>query len=437
MQHLPRSFTIALAYALLTRCSSPSSTDAGRDASAADAEAADAHAGGVDAASNADATPLPDATMLLDAMPASDAMSGADAASMDSALPDAHVVPDAGCVPPLANCNGTGMTCEVNTATNAMNCGECGRSCFGAQCSSSLCNGTPIAPAEALQWAEIQGIAYFFSSNALPATFYDLRRASNEGTTAEVISMGNGAPGGIDVDASYVYFAVSVQGMTPTVYRKAHTAAAAAAPEVVFNAVTFPQFMALRGGVFYWLSAEPNQHVFKRALAAPMSDQGTQLTTASESHVDQFTATSTTLYWVRGVGNTYTLRRFALTATAALDVLGAPVSPGVSIHADATRVFWGMYGGSPAPGLYSYYSGGTPTLLFPNNAVRIAFPDPLSDQVYFADWVSPVYRMPKTGGAPVEVAATFFGYDFIGTDAHFIFAGAQWGTSSTGYRYVK
>jgi hypothetical protein len=371
-------------------------------------------------------------------MPAADAMAAADAAPMDSALPDAAVMHDAGCVPPLANCNGSGMTCEVNTATNSMNCGECGRSCFGAQCSSSLCNGTPIAPAEALQATEVQGIAYFFSTNALPATFYDLRRASNEGTTPEMIAMGTGAPGGLDVDANYVYFAV--QSTQPTVYRKGHTAPAAAAPEVVFNPVTFPQWMALRGGVLYWLSAEPNQHVFKRALGAPMTDQGTQLTTASESHVDQFTATSTTLYWVRGVGNTYTLRRFALTATAALDVPGAPgapLAPSTPIHADATRVFWGVYGGSPASGLYSYYWGDVPKRIFASNAVRLAFPDALSDQVYFADWASPIYRMAKTGGSPVEVAAIFFGYDFFGTDAHFLFADGQWGTSDTGYRYVK
>jgi hypothetical protein len=434
MEHWRRILFIALACGSLAKCGSPTSQaeDAAPDASAAAADAR-AHA---DAAPNADATPLLDAMPGGDAMPSADAMPGQDAAAMDGGPPDATAVPDAGCVSPLANCNGSGLTCEVNTATNSMNCGECGRSCFGAQCSSSLCNGTPIAPAEALQATEVQGIAYFYSSNALPATFYNLRRATNEGLTAEMIAMGTGAPGGLDVDANYVYFAV--QGtMQSTVYRKAHTASAAAAPEVVFNPMTFPQWMAVRGGVVYWLSGEPNQHVFKRALNAPMADQGTQLTTVSESHVDQFTATSTTLYWVRGAGNTYTLRRFALTGTAALDVASAVVSPAISIHADATRVFWGVYGGSPAPGLYSYYWGDAPRLVFASNAVRIAFPDSLSDQVYFMDWVSPVYRMAKTGGTPVEVAATFLGYDVIGTDAHFIFADAQWGTSSTGYRYVK
>jgi hypothetical protein len=434
----------------LTWCSSSSNNDAeNRDASVLDGAATDVgHASdalfGADAIST-DAVAMDAAPM--DAAPSdagpTDVLGGdallADASSADGALHDA-MVSDAGCVPPLANCNGSGLTCEVNTSTNALNCGACGHSCLGAMCTSGFCSYTMGGRGDGLQHIMVAGVAYATDTNALPPGDYFIGRLTNQGMTYDQIASGTGAPGGVEGDANYFYFAVS-GNPSSTVYRKAHTAAAAAAPEVLFHTSTFPAWMVIRGGILYWMTGDYiSATVYKRSMTAPPSDLGTQITTVGEPRVSSFVATSTTLYWMIQKGTANILRELSVTATAAVNVPNAPTTPlGTAlepIHADTKRVYWGVTGSNA--GVYTYYAGGQVVQLS-NIASRSVFSDPLSDQLYFGDpfTITPLYKMTKTGGAPVEISRSFLGGDIAGSDAQFVYAFPGWGSNIPVYRYVK
>lgn len=420
----------------LTFCSSSSKRDGGDGGdggSAGDAGGLDAQVTGTDAGPS-DGPPgdaSPGDALAADASPSDAGLT--DGAPTDASTHDA-AVPDAGCAPPLANCNGTGLTCEVNTSTSSLHCGACGRSCLGAACNSGYCAPTTGGRGDGLQHIMFQGVAYATDTNALPQSDYFIGRLTNQGKTYDQIASGTGATGGIEADASYFYFAVS--GNPSHVYRKAHTAAPAAAPEMLFQTATFAAWMVIRGGTLYWMSGDYlNATIYKRAMNAPPSDTGTQVTTVGEPRVSSFVATSTTLYWMVQTNTANVLRKLSVTGTVAADVPNAPTTPVMSIHADANRVYWGVSGNQA--GVYSYYDGGSVVRLSAISA-RSAYPDLLSDQLYFGDpfTVTPLYRMPKTGGTPVEIATTLFG-ELAGSDAQFVYGFGGWGSTTPVYRFVK
>jgi hypothetical protein len=284
-------------------------------------------------------------------------------------------------------------------------------------------------------------VFYTTDTNALPATEHTIRRVNGVTGTVEVIDTGNGGPGGIETDATYVYYAI--QGNPNSqVYRKAHTASATVPPELFFSTPAFPTYLVVRGGTSYWMSSTNNTapfYVFKRSLTAQMSDQGTQVTTTSETgRPFAFVATSTTLYWTLQAGTSLDLRELPIGATTVTDVAGAPGSPSTPLHADQKKVYWAVRAGGPAQGVYSHYSGGGVAHLSSTEA-GVVMPDPLSDQVYFGDpfILTPLYKVNKSGGPTIEISAQLFGYDFIGTDSRFVYIGGQWGSVNPAYRYVK
>jgi hypothetical protein len=430
-----RAFRVQLALLattslLATRCPSPTSTSE--------------DIGFEDAAGPTDAAHHNDAAGPTDANAAPDAAGFPDTAGMDaSGLPDATRVPDAGCVAPLANCNGSGLSCEVDTSTNSTNCGQCARSCLGAACQSSLCAVTQEAPDGAgLRAAAVPGFVYILTVDAIPATNYTLRRVRTASAgLEEVVASGPGAPGGLEIDSTYLYFAAQANGASaPTVYKKAHTASAAAHAEVLFQAATLPNWLVIRGGAYYWMSSRPST-LWRRAMNAPPDDTGTQLTMNDEGTVNTFVATSTTLYWV--ADTTATLRRMSITSTLPSDVPGATVTPSGTVrgplHAAGNKIYWGAFS-TPAPGLYAFYDGArAPLQLNSDVAARIVFPDPLSDQVYYGDPYlgSALYRVSKHGGMALPVAASVPGVDIIGSDADFLYAASQFGATGPVYRIVK
>ena len=143
---------LAAVFVLAACASDPApAADAGADAVAVDTGAEDA---GATDAGQLD-TGAPDAGAAEDVSPAADADAPAmDAGPADAGQPDAGPVdagtpdaPEAGVACPmgLGDCDGDPANgCEVNTQTDANNCGGCGRVCprdgglFGV-CSSGSC----------------------------------------------------------------------------------------------------------------------------------------------------------------------------------------------------------------------------------------------------------------------------------------------------------
>jgi hypothetical protein len=237
-----------------------------------------------------------------------------------------------------------------------------------------------------------------------------------------------------------VYYAI--QGSPNSkVYRKGHTVSATVPPELLFSTSSFPTWMVLRGGTFYWISStgSPPFYVYKRSATAPPTDLGTQVTQMSEGAAPiAFTATSTTIFWVEDVAGSYLLRQLALTGTAAITAATPAGLAFTTLHADQAKVYWGVRFPVDVAGVYSTYFDG-PTTRLTSIYAASAVPDAVSDQVYFGDGfsVSPLYKVSKSGGTAVEISPTFLGYDFVGTDARFVFARGGWGSFSPVYEYVK
>lgn len=376
-----------------------------------------------DAAPHLDATVNPDATTNPDAMPSPDAEPAPDAMGPADTGPS----PDAGCVAPLADCNGDGMSCETDTSTNSLSCGACGHSCFGATCSSSLCDPTVLAtPGNAYRSGVSGSFVYYIRVNAFPPSSYNLHRVPVDGTgIAEPISNGAGAPGGLDMDQTHVYFAI--QGTPSTVYQKAHTASATSTPEIVFTTPDLPLYLVRRSDAFYWISQYPNvapARVFRRALNAPPNDVGAEIAHGVDrSRVTSFAATSSVAYWVEDdLGGHATLKALVLSSTVVRTIVDAPISTDANLHVDQGAVYWALRDSGRA-GVYRYYLGGSVQGLVSRVNLYTAIPDPTSDQVYIGEAFSgtSISVISKGGGALRRIASHGAGNDFAGLTTNFLF----------------
>lgn len=159
--------------------------------------------------------PAPDAAVSRDAstppppVDASSPVSTKDAAIRDAAprVADARV-PDAApplvCTAPFADCNGLASDgCETDTSADALNCGRCKASCFGAACSAGVCAPVTVATGLASPWNVAADEANVYWTDH---TTNSVMQQPLAGGTAITIASGLTAPTGIAVDSTHVYW---------------------------------------------------------------------------------------------------------------------------------------------------------------------------------------------------------------------------------------
>jgi len=100
----------------------------------------------------------------------------------------------------------------------------------------ALCADRDCAPRSGYRSLVAQNFVYVLRVNAFPPSSYFLDRASTQMNMEDQIANGPKVPGGLSPMRTT---SISPRRISPIVYRKAHGAAAATAPEQVFQAATF------------------------------------------------------------------------------------------------------------------------------------------------------------------------------------------------------
>jgi hypothetical protein len=347
--------------------------------------------------------------------------------------------------------------CETTLASDAENCGACGRDCSsgGGTCTNGLCDPVSLYTAADMPFGSDNGAARTWafdpaSASAIWVGFndYSVWRYPVAGPPRALIwqpttSQTAGTESALVVGGDLYW---SIGGSPPIVFKKAITAASTVLPTDVFHPVARASFLRVVGNALYWMSGDyqdptpqPPTHVgyvYKRALSAPASDPGTAIVTVDQGNfgnIKGFQPTSDALYWVTdqaGSGVANELRTAPIAG-------GAPtVVPKISGAPDAAII--GGYGqlvlsavgptlyftvnvpGSNLNGIYKYKTGDSaPTLVVPADGVSSLSID--ASSVYFIqNGVNGVFKAPLAGGAGVSISSTS-GNKLLGGDATYLY----------------
>jgi hypothetical protein len=123
------------------------------------------------------------------------------------------------CNPGFGNCNTLAADgCEVNTATDSLNCGSCGHSCQGATCVGGLCQTTQLAAAESRPLGIAVDASKVYWTNDPTTTGGDVRSIPLSGGTASVLTTPTGPtnPFWLTLSGSTLFWTVDQSAQTTT-----------------------------------------------------------------------------------------------------------------------------------------------------------------------------------------------------------------------------
>jgi hypothetical protein len=345
------------------------------------------------------------------------------------------------CSDGYADCDGEGDNgCEVTLATDAANCGACGRDCamYGATCGARVCSNVALQS----DFSSDGFGAWAFSPLGMIHSgrdSYSVRRFMLDSPSTLTIwaptQKTSPAQGLLVVDGD-VYWSergansAKYQGI---VYKKAITAAAGVLPTPVFSPEFVASFLRRSGNALYWATGGYQDDaslpggggfIYTRAIDAAESDSGTRIVTVDQGNWDnirQLGVTSNALYWVTslaGTGTAYELRTAPLSGSpitvvpavfpnASLALAVYPFDYKTHLVPHGQYIYFNRIAGDAQDGVYRYKTGLTrPERIVLASYVTSVVVDDL--YVYFVQHnVQGVWRAPineGAGGAAEKVA---------------------------------
>ncbi|HVU04338.1 MAG TPA: hypothetical protein VHE30_21420 [Polyangiaceae bacterium] len=336
----------------------------------------------------------------------------------------------------------------VDLQTDPEHCGECTRNCAaaGATCAGGYCSAVTLDPSAPALFSTIgNGALYTLKTSAIPVSSYTIERIALDGTDhhqfyAAATGMGDST---FYADDTYLYWADS--DTPPKVFRKAGTAASAAAPEVVFQPVDRPRRFTASGGTFYWVGGMYNvpAYVYSRPMVvAPDAgnDPGVQIVTTDQHYVSAFAVTSDAIYWVARNTGAAQLLTVPLAGGTPVPVPGATVKDNAPMQAVGKKLYFASSSGnaSPTNGIYVYETGDAQaTELFPNDSINTLVVDDTS-LFYRAGYVdNTLWKVPLAGGTATPVVKTIELGGVAGQDETYIYTAHDWGSDGPALKIVK
>ncbi|MES1178745.1 MAG: hypothetical protein ABUL62_30765 [Myxococcales bacterium] len=356
------------------------------------------------------------------------------------------------CAAGYGDCDGKPNNgCEATLASNAENCGACGRDCsaVGATCMVDKCSaiamqtnapgGTDGSGNRTWAFSDL-GLLHLGLYN------YDLTRFPLDGTASKSIwtglnkQTGNNSLLVVDDTVYWSEFGTGGNDFTATVFKKKITDPGATLPDTAFVPEWTVQFLRRQGNAMYWASGDyqsgdPGGYVYSRNLNAAASDPGTKIVSDNQGTHNGIVAldvTSNAIYWVTqfaGTGGTaYNLRTTPLTGGAYTVVPEVFANTGTPITASIvptlrpkgnTIYFTHTTGGQD--GIYSFKTGdAAPTKLV--SAIGVTTMELDDDFIYYGQQnVTGLFKAPITGGAGVQIMSSSGVSRIIGQDAQFVY----------------
>jgi hypothetical protein len=334
-----------------------------------------------------------------------------------------------------ADCDGDAQTgCEAQLATDAVNCGQCGRGCGGGTCQAGQCRAAVLAQTSATSSSYVHG---FYSDDLIVAW------TSSPADTASTIELPVStipvepnliytAPSGttpdintIVLDSEYVYFATTA---TPSsVLRRALDGSGATTD--LFQAATSSRIyrMTASATAFYFTTYASGKYDFNRRPKTGTTAPAPLPGLSARGNVHAILTTPTRLFWVESASPVQVF-------SAPLDG-GEPVSHDSNVGAygdyvklvtDGEYVYWNQY---RASGQIVRINSATAETEEPEqvasglqNAQHLLIDD---EYLYFLINTYELRRVPLAGGVDPFLIANLSGapyfYSPFGVDAEYVY----------------
>lgn len=373
-----------------------------------------------------------------------------------------------------ADCDGEGGNgCEVALATDAENCGACGRNCatFGATCGASACSTVALQS----NFSSDAWGAWDFSPLGIIHSgrdSYSIRRFMLDSPNVLTIWAPTQKTSPtqsllvIDGDVYWSERGANSAKFQGVVYKKAITAAAGTLPTPVFSPEFVASFLRRSGNALYWASggyqddgglAGGGGFIYTRALDADEADAGTRIVTEDQGnfgHIRQLGVTSNALYWVTnvaGAGTAYELRTAPLSGSpftvvpavfpnASLAVAVYPFDYKTHLVPQGQYIYFNRIAGDAQDGIYRYKTGLTrpERIVLASYVLNIVVDD---SYVYFVQHtVQGVWRAPINDGAGGAAEKISDGYvsRVLAVDDSFVYAiNGEGGADTDLFKIVK
>ena len=356
------------------------------------------------------------------------------------------------CSDGFGDCDGNPNNgCEAALASNAENCGACGRDCaaVGATCMVNACSTIPMqtgAPygndgAGNRTWAmSPSGILH------LGVFSYDVTRFPLDGSpaqniwTASMKTSGNNSLLVVGNDVYWSEFGTGTVAFTAGVFKKKITDAGTVLKTTAFVPEWTVQFLRKSGNALYWAtgdyqSGDPGGYIYTRALDAPDTDHGTKIVSADQgTHNGIFAmdVTSDAIYWVTqaaGTGKALELRTTPLaggTPTAVPEVFagtGTPVTVSIkpTLIAAGANLYFTRTINDAQDGIYRFKKGDTkPTLVVPGSSITSFVID--ADYAYYMiQNQAGLLKAPLAGGTGVNILPGGYASRVVAQDDKFVY----------------
>jgi hypothetical protein len=321
------------------------------------------------------------------------------------------------CKAGFADCNSSVKDgCEVETASDPLNCGKCGQSCAsGAPCVSGACAAPPevVATGQSGPWLVVADTTkvFWINRDATGTNALSVMSSAKTAGTPSVVYKASAAPNGLALDDANVYFTVgeTVQrvaktGGTPTVV---NTKSGGAPAEVAVDATQL-----------YWIDAAANvvYHMPKAGGAPQM------YTVWGSATLGSITLDATSIFLTDadqvskakkdGTGMTQVL-------VGGLGYPGLPTAEPTLVAVDATSAYYAGPDGISSVAI----TGGTANLLLDNPMLEVRSLAASGAYLYAAIGPAPdkIARLPVAGGNPATMATVAAGITKLTVDATHVY----------------
>ncbi len=260
-----------------------------------------------------------------------DAATGADAPNpKDGALPDAN--PGDGGGPDAADAG-----CVADLTKDPLNCGRCGRSCYGEACTDGKCAPKLLATGGQPENVRVaNGYVYFtdFKNDTV-------KRVKTDGTGTQTIATatnGISGPWGVVVDptGTTIYIASAYGGKV----HKCPVAGCGTPATVVDGNASRPALLELTATKLYYLDVY-NDRVYENGFdGGARVERATTDTSYNAGLLSGFTIDGTHAYWSEPYNGTDNVKRAPLDGGATQSIVAAGPRYPTSLRIDGTKIWF-------------------------------------------------------------------------------------------------
>jgi hypothetical protein len=351
-----------------------------------------------------------------------------------------------GCNTGYADCNKNGTDgCEASLATDANNCGACGRSCGGGKCANSQCQaGVVFDPTGASTSSfSYTGNAFLVGNQLVKLNAsggMEIRTSmlppSDPVSQGTALATSSTPIYAVDVDATNVYYAIS--GSPAVILYKPLNGTASTAAKIAVNMpdTNYARLMVNASTAFYIVAyGSSNYQILTAAKTLSSASTAAPLSgLTSRATISSMVVAGANLFWAESPNQVY----IAPLGGGTPVVLDATTQSGyysyIQLATDGTFVYWNTFNGASSR-IRRVAATGTPTSADVQD-VAIGVNNPSTgiavDDTYVYFYYSyQVYRASKDGSTSVESianlnAAPYF-YNLFAVDSGYVY-----GTGSGG-----